>query len=525
MKGMILMNMRNLLKPGNFVMLVPVGLHLTLQYSASGNLERIYTGYGMDRVDHTDDMFNLLIKHKVVPQKIQVMGGTSWVCGVLYTGTQFAVSGLLPEVVESDLIDMFISSPNRFNFFAGTFESTAVAFRGSTAIRQCLTSAKFKLLPGWLVPYNVSNLTLDDWINSPQYTFMPVVTDYIIFQKEAVNIVSANVTQSLVKSMVKRVDYNGYVKVDVEFEDSTPSLSIDYSAVVHQNIHIGSILALDSERHIIQCRNTANVKCYDPVLTCPYCGRRYDVPRTGSVICPDIHCTSRLLPNIVQFTTTLKLPQYPDEHIRQWLKDKSVTCIPDILLLDAYKNIKIDITIADLLRSVIPTALITKDDIFITFALGCSNNIHTFKYYVEHADMIASDLHIKHIDLNKLLVWLSDGCNVSDIITLLEMPQLNFISVKKKFEGAPIFRNKTICVTGKFIHGNTNEVASILQSYSAIVTTNFSNVVDCVIVGGTREEVDGKIVRAAKSLNKPVMSEDDFFMQYDIDADLKFNLV
>ena len=90
----------------------------------------------------------------------------------------------------------------------------------------------------------------------------------------------------------------------------------------------------------------------------------------------------------------------------------------------------------------------------------------------------------------------------------------------KRFDGAPIFRNKLIYITGDFIHGNIPEISSILQSYSARVTTVFTNLVDCVLVGGTNENVNGKDVVAARNMGIPIMQEVDFFEQYDIDTDL-----
>ena len=114
---------------------------------------------------------------------------------------------------------------------------------------------------------------------------------------------------------------------------------------------------------------------------------------------------------------------------------------------------------------------------------------------------------------------------MSDIITLLNSPNINLVESEKKFDGAPIFRNKTICLTGTFIRGSMSEIAAILHSYSANVVFQFTNIVDCVLVGGTNENIDGKIVRDAKALNKAVMAEDDFFKRYEIDSDISSNLV
>ena len=96
--------------------------------------------------------------------------------------------------------------------------------------------------------------------------------------------------------------------------------------------------------------------------------------------------------------------------------------------------------------------------------------------------------------------------------------------VDKKFDGPAIFRNKTILITGKFRHGDFNEVASILQSYSAKVVFDFSESVDCLVVGDLMESTNGQFVRNCKQLNIPVFEESRFFRMYDIDNDLKSNL-
>ena len=81
------MNMRNFLKPGDFVIPMPIGIHMTLQYNISGNLEKVYTGFDSERIDRTSDMMNLVIQNKTAPPKIHITKGTTWVKGVLYTGT------------------------------------------------------------------------------------------------------------------------------------------------------------------------------------------------------------------------------------------------------------------------------------------------------------------------------------------------------------------------------------------------------------------------------------------------------
>ena len=89
------------------------------------------------------------------------------------------------------------------------------------------------------------------------------------------------------------------------------------------------------------------------------------------------------------------------------------------------------------------------------------------------------------------------------------------------FDGAPIFRNKTIYITGTFKHGNTADIKAILESYSATVVTDFDNYIQCVLVGDIKDGINGTAILAARELNLPMFTESEFFAKYEIDEDLE----
>jgi NAD-dependent DNA ligase len=183
-------------------------------------------------------------------------------------------------------------------------------------------------------------------------------------------------------------------------------------------------------------------------------------------------------------------------------------------------------TIAKVIKSLVPITIILRDDIFTLFANKCSNSLKSVEYYINHPNKISTDLDISHPDVNKFINWLLDDYNLSDLSTLLfSTEQIKIVDNDKKFDGAPIFRNKLICITGKFIHGDVSEITAILQSYSAKVTTEFSNSVDCIITGSTMEGINGVMLKNAQILGVPVFDEVGFFNQYEIDSDLKENLL
>lgn len=518
------MFLKNLLRSGDFVELVPIGIQLTLQYNESGNLEKVYNGFGSDRADITNSILSTLISNKTVPAKIHITKGTSWVRGVLYTGELLSASGKLPNAVNDSLLKKYFEMPSQFNFFAGTFDSTATHFKGATPIRQCLTIDKFKLLPGKLIPSNFDRKSFEAWVYGEQYPFIaPMITDYILFRKETTRFVSTRLSQFLVSDVVKTVDTNGYIKAKIFKSGSTDYIIVDYSDVIRLNIHKSTLVVLDGDNQIIYAKPTGKVNesQISQLLTCTFCGKVFKSPVSGSVQCQDVHCISRMIPRINQFLSNMKMPMFDTDVISKWISNSDIISIPDLFLLPEYSKLSIETTLSTLLRALVPVSLIQNDSIFMQFSAACTNNIKTFQYYIHHTDGIETDLGISHPDLRKFITWLSDGYNVSDIDTLLETSQIVIKQVDRVFDGPPIFRGKTILITGDFIRGTMLEISGILKSYAANVTTEFSDAIDCVVVGGKGENSDGKSINCAKNLCIPVIEEDRFFAQYEIDSDLR----
>lgn len=521
------MNMRNLLKPGDFVSLIPVGVQLTLQYNAEGRLERVFTGFGANRIDRSNDLRTLLARNNTVPSVIHIKKGTSWVRGVLYTNSFSHCVGSLPSAVTEPLIKQYIEDGSHFNFFAVAFESTVTHFQGPTPTRHALSMSKFKLLPGWLVPGTYNNATVDMWMNSPQYTFHKIVTDFAIYHKGEVRYVSTGLRQFIANKVLKYTDDNGFVKGRIQSTTGESSMCVDYSDIVKHNIQPNTLLVIDSNNQIIHTRPTDNKKRdkRSRAIVCKFCGKSYQVPLSGAVQCPDNHCTSKIVPRITQFFNRLNLAVPEIDTIHSWTANKQILCIPDILLLPEYQGLQIETTLGNLLRALVPVSAIPRDELFLLFANACNNNVRTFRYYITNPALITADLGFNHPDMPKLLNWLSDNCNASDIDSLLNAPQFQFKDKDKRFDGAPIFRNKLIYLTGEFIRGNYAQIAAILQSYSARVTLQFSQDVHCVLIGGKQEGIDGTAINSARNLGISVMHEEAFFKHYDIDADLEANLV
>ena len=514
------------LKPGDFAMPIPVGLQLTIQYNTEGNIEKVFTGY-KDRTDITSDIVGVLIAKKTVPAKITAQGCTTWVFGVLYTSWDTPKTAALSGGTDMELLKQYTENGATFNFFAATYENSLGTIMGSVPIRRALAMNGFRLLPGWDIFTQFNDRLLALWLKEDKYTFKPVVTDIVGLGRESgIKYIRMPINQIIVGDVRNFVDYNGFLRSEITAATDSADYSIhivNYSDVVTYHIVKNSIVYFNENGEVLYSSTKVTAEQAKPVK-CKYCGKLIDIPVSGTARCNNPHCTSRLIPLIKTFVQHLGMEQLPDDLLREYVKKQKLTCIPDLFLLDEYKDVQVETSAANLLRAMIPYDLIARDDVLMLFTTACMESIKTVVFYMNNPEQIAADLRIQHSDLPALISWFSDLCNVSDMSTLLATSNIHITENNRKFDGAPIFRDKIIFVTGTFLHGGIGYVSSILQSYSAKVTTTMSNNVDCVLVGGTHENIDGAGVAAARAMRKPIMEELDFFAAYGIDDDIN-NLV
>lgn len=513
------------LKPGDFAMPIPVGLQLTIQYNTEGSIEKVFTGY-KDRTDITSEIVGVLISKKTVPAKIQSTNCTTWVFGVLYTSTDIPKTAALSDGTNAELVGLYIKGEAAFNFFAVSYENSLGTVRGSIAVRRALAMNGFSLLPGWDIFSQYNSKLLSLWLAEDKYTFKPVVTDIAALGRESgIKYIRFPVNQILVTEVRPYIDNNGYLKAWVvsDHDSKTVQYSVNYSDVVSKHIVKGSVVYFNELGEVLYSSTIGKAEQAKPVK-CKHCGKLIEIPVSGTARCGNPHCTSRIIPLIKTFVQQVGMPEISDDLLSEYVTRQKITCIPDLFLLDEYKDIEVKTTAASLLRAMIPYDVIARDDVLMLFTTACMENTKTIQFYMNNPEQIPADLRIQHTDLPALIEWFSDLCNVSDMSTLLATSNIHIAECNKKFDGAPIFRDKIIFITGTFLHGSMGYVSSILQSYSAKVTTVMSNNVDCVLIGGTHENIDGAGVAAARAMRKPVMEEIDFFRAYGIDEDLH-NLV
>ena len=515
------MSLKNLFKAGELVIPVPIGVLMTLQYNREGNLEKVYTGIKDDRVDVTNERLIQFANNGTVPSKIHITNGSTFVEGVLYTGdVKSRKSWDSPKTMYDILLDKYDDNPSMFNFFGVNIFSHAIAISGSISIHKYLRTTGFHTLEGMLLPIGDTDALIKNFVDSDAFPFLKVAMGYYTICGTDVSYIHSGVRQEIIRSIDKFVDINGYVKGKINFKDFT--MYLDYSDIVRQKLSKGTTLILDDKKHIIFTFGGKNAP--SNIMSCDCCGKVFQIPESGLVQCSDQRCPSLMYPAVSQFMKKLGiLPEMTEQKFLDYIHDKSITCISDVLNLPEYKDIKIHTTIASLLRALIPYRLIGTDTIINTFVNKCANGVTSIIYYTDNPDRIGSDLQITDKNLNRLACWLSDSYNAIMLKDMLVSSQFVFDGADRAFDGPPIFRGKKIFVTGDFIHGSIIDVCDILQSYAAEATLSFSTNVDCVLVGEAGGDVDEHSITIAHEYKIPVFSEVDFFHTYDIDSDLIAN--
>lgn len=513
-------------KPGSYLTIVPVGLRATLQYNANGVLEKIFNGYSDDKSNVSSELLDVMKKSKLVPLVVPIKGGTTWVEGVFYTSKTFNKSGVLPMCIEPDMILDIKCNPDKYSFYAGRVDSLAASFKAVLTLRNWLKMASFNTLPMYLIPDKLTNEAFIKMVNNGKYPFkFPLISGYMIFEGTDHKYRPLNLTQRIVKSVQKFTDESGYIKATIT--DTTKHDSIhQYSDVLTYCIDKDSMLVSKSNGELIYSTTQSTLPKVNRII-CSCCGNNFMSPKSGPVACSDPNCPSKLYPQVIRMLSAFELPIIEYSKFKTYLDKKKVQCLTDIFLLPEYKDALIATTLPKLLEAAVPPDVCADNSEFMKISCTCNHSSKTLRYYIENPDRLRIEMaeQINSLMLRRLVDWISQPYNASTLLTLLDLDSINVIETDKKFDGAPIFRNKTIAITGKFSHGDLSEIASILRSYEATVTINIQGDADCLVIGDLNENIDGKSIQLARENNITMFSESQFFAQFEIDDDITSNLL
>lgn len=527
------MFVRNLLHPSDFVALAPQGMPTTLQYDDRGILEKVYWGYTRDdRVDITDCILSaakITDEVRPFPFKISLKGGTTWITGVIYTDTtQFTNSvGYLPNCIKDEFISLFSDNPGNFHFFAACIDSLCTQFKGAVNIRRWLDMAGFDILPGFIAPANITKESITHSIEHCGYNFnqSPVVS-YIIFRGSDILYEHTGLFKYVVSSVSRFNDSNGHIKAKLNIKNNNP-IFIDYSELVKFDIHTNTMLVTDTHKNVLFAYPTDNKKRdkISTTITCEYCGCSFKCPEEGLVKCINDRCMSLNYSKVIRILSCFKLPEIPYNEYIKLVSNKEILDPVDILNTNIYSDMNLSATISDIFAAIVPITVVANKQLFTVITNQCNNNINTILFYLHNPEKIMSNLDINSTELVNLIQWLTNESNANDIINLLEHDKVSVQGKDIKFNGIPLFRNKTIMITGKFVHGDQGDIISILQSYSANVVTKLDDKTQCIVVGDIPEDVNSSAIRKCRQHNIPVFTESQFFDKFKIDEDLAENLL
>lgn len=506
------------LQSHELVSFLPLGLDLTVQYNASGNLEKIFAG--IQKEDVTTELQLLIIKNRTFPAKIGTTHGTTWVSGVLYTSEHFHTSGNLPTCVSANLLEKFQANTSQFNFFAYNVSSTSLEFKGAHNIRTWLSGNMFRVFEVWITPPTTTQQTITDWLVSPRYTFNPALTmAIVVYRDNGIVRLDNPLNQITVKEVKRVVGIDGIIRGQITtVEDET--ILLDWVHCVTHNIQAGSLIVCADSIVWAKASPGAQRVKVKPSLHCEYCGKAFTI-RSVDATCPEPHCISTMITPIRLFIATLFKTTVEPEVVKEWIDSKQVTTVTDVLLLPQFKDFRVNVTFIEILRSLVPMSIVRDKSLFAQIANSCNNNIVIFNHYVAKPQSILPDFGITHPELDKFVAWMTEPYNLLSVRTVLDNLNICITGTNKKFEGSPIFRNKLIYITGEFIHGDASDIIAILRSYSADVTTQYVDTVDCVIRGGKMQNVNGNAVVKAKETGIPIFDEVSFFHTYGIHEDLR----
>jgi len=533
-------------KPGSLIYIVPTGLLVTLRYDAHGKLCQIFKGFyphgaEIDPGEEISKEFvDVVFKNSLVSGSIKITGTTTSVWGVFYSDEFKSLYGKVPEC-EFDRIIKDISSGNiKYKFYIGNVDSGAASISNPTSLNTWGKMSGFDILPSWLIPSDATDKTLKDYIFSNiHYPFKyPLISGFVVYEgagKPYFHPLSLITTT--VRDANKYVNHSGFIKYKVQFGGGNSDVKVgddkiafpnggelvmNYPDAAYFNVQKNSQIVLDGDTVIWSNTKSSNHSNRLPKrFVCKSCGKILEVPDMGYMTCSDPYCSSLLYPRIERFCTVLGLDVLSKDQFDKYVKNSELQIFPDVLLLPEYKDLEIKKNLWEVIFACLPMEAGVDKQWLIKFCNRCNNNYATVKYYFDNPIKIYTelDMNVSH----RFADWLSIPRNILELDTIVTSSQIK-LAVQDKimsFDGAPIFRNKTIYITGTFKHGTIPEITAILESYSATVVTEFDNFVQCVLIGDIKENIEGQAILAARELGVPMFNESEFFAKYEIDEDLE----
>lgn len=524
------MFVRNRLRAGEFVSLIPVGQPCTLEYDQHGNLHKVYKDYTFE--SKLDISIDQLVKVPGVVNNITLKGGTTRVIGCLFVGNDLSSEGPLPECAEDEILNKLKDHPESAIFYAAHVTSLAAEFLGVQPVKMWLKANGFTQVPGFLMPNTQdANAFYDCVVNAcahePNLEF-PHFMDLFVYNNNGINIIHTSISQYIIKSVNRRILSSGIWQADLDTSIKDKKLVYPYFNVIKFNIQKGTKILLDEIDNILISYTPDGCELLLPRVECPNCHKVIEVKFDQVLMCDNIECTSRLYPRSIHLLKTLDLPILSFDKFSEYVKAESIQTLIDVLALKEYKDSKLEIPLSKAIRAIWTSS----DDSNIAstisrFCNHCKQNKDTALYYLNNTDKIASDLQMSPEDASIIAGWFNNDQGlktVRELEDLLSLDNIKIIQDDKLFDGAPLFHNKVVAITGDFIHGPKGYICDIIRSYQGEAVIDEGTGIDILVIGGQLSNIDGETVRLARLNRVPIYEEPEFFAHFDIDTDLRMNL-
>lgn len=527
------MSDRNCLSAGDVIVPIPVGIRLTIEYNEKGLLNIVYSGLNDEKVlsqSFSDAMRAEMLKHSIVPGTIQIKNGTTYVDGVLYReNPKYPGGGKLSDIYTEQEVKAFLEDSSQFKFLALSVKSLAAYFSGSMDVTRWLTFEHFECLSKYIIPTQYNKFRIKDImqvadifdsVNMP--IGFPKITHIGIYHFKEFYTLDLNQIYCKILSTEQVTTPSGVIECRVTTDVDNIVFNVPYSDACKYNLQPDTYLLLNDVYDILHS-NFNSLTLVSPKITCSFCGRSITVSETESTRCSDPNCISNLFPTVNNFLTEFGLPEINYDKYREWIADNPEFTIVDILYTPELQDIQISCTLPQLIHSIIsPIWRVDIDEVY-RLCNVCNESIDTLDYYFNHPENFKDDM--KDDRFTRIFEWFSKYPeNYLNFKQLLNNEKINVKIRDSKFDGPPIFRNKTIFITGKFKHGSYNNISAIFRSYAADVILDNSKKPDCVVMGDILEDIDGKAVNEFKKQNIPIFTESQFFNRYDIESDMGENL-
>lgn len=510
------MLVRNFLHAGEFVSPIPEGLPITVQYSDKGTLQKIWQGCEDLSIDLTDDLLKLSIDNHILPVKVHANGGTIYVKGVLYSDTRYGSTGYLPECIEDEIIQRYQATPCDFKFYAGDVDNKSNVQNGAVNVRRWLTFEQFDILPGHVVPADVSDESFKDMVsrNCP-FNYEHITGYYVFRSNRSVEVVWLNKRIDLIEDVKRYTDKFGNIRAHVQFADD--SLEVSYVDVCDYGLKDDIYVLTDDEGHILDSYNLdGSAHEVSRNIVCNSCGKKLVVPINGHTFkCSDSSCNSVLYPRVTHLLKTLGLEIISYDDYYYYSNSCGIAFTPiDILDSTHYAETVIEVSLPTAVSAMIPKNVLPKYEQIEYLVDQCNNSKETLIYYLSHPSRMYQDLDLPKNQYQRFITWIDVPENLSDVLSIFDADQVKIVSSNKVFDNPPIFRGKSIYPTGTFTYGNNSELKSFLESYGASILDCFDDSVDLVLIGDIQENINGHAVTRARGLGIPTITETDFFQQY-----------